>query len=80
MEQRAINLQRFGAEAIHSTKNVVNIARDVNQAIANYYSSIRPAFTGTKTVRQWLTNQSFARQFEFGMDILNRVKSGKILP
>jgi hypothetical protein len=51
----------------------------LNQLKANYYSSIRP-FTGGGTVRDWLTGQSFADQYEFGMDILMMLRNGLPLP
>ena len=34
--------------------------------ISGYYSS-KQAFTGGKTVRDWLAGQSYEKQFEFGM-------------
>jgi RHS repeat-associated protein len=70
---------RFGAEAIHNTSNVVAISREANQAIANYYSSIR-RFTGGKTVREWLETQSFAEQDAFGRRILDAVLNNRPLP
>jgi len=57
--QRPNNIARFGPEAIHNTANVVAVPREVDQAIANYYSSKpRRGFTGGKTVREWLDSQS----------------------
>jgi RHS repeat-associated protein len=79
VEQRAANVTRFGAEAIHNTSNVVRLSRDANQAIANYYSRIRP-FTNGQTVRQWLGTQSFAQQDAFGRRIMDLVLSGATLP
>jgi len=72
---------KFGAEAIHNTNNVVAISREANQAIANYYLSIPASgFTRGMRVRYWLETQSFAKQREFGLDIMNRVLAGKPLP
>ena len=79
VEQRAANVAKFGAEAIHSTGNVVSVSQSVNQAIANYYSSKR-AFTDGLTVRNWLGTQSFAEQDEFGLDILSRLLAERPLP
>jgi hypothetical protein len=79
VEQRAANVANFGAEAIHSTENVVSVSRGVNQAIANYYSSIRP-FSNGMAVRQWLNSQSFAEQSAFGRRVLDLVLSGGTLP
>jgi hypothetical protein len=80
VEQRAANVQRFGAETIHNTQNVVAVPRELNQTIANYYSSKRPSFTGNVTVREWLNTKSYAQQREFGSDILTRAVAGKPLP
>lgn len=66
---------------IHNPANLVNVTRQVNQTIANYYASIPASgFTGGQTVRQWLTNQSFAAQHQFGFDVLYRVLNGLPLP
>lgn len=81
VEQRPSNLARFGPEAIHNTENVVAVPREVNQRIADYYSSIPTrGFTGGKTVRQWLDGQPFQKQREFGLLILQLVLEGKPLP
>ncbi len=42
---------------------------------ANYYSS-KQDFTGGGTVRDWLNGQSFADQYEFGMDVLRKIQNG----
>lgn len=52
---------------------------EVNQLKANYYSS-KQFFTGGGTVRDWLTGQSFADQYEFGMDVLMKIQNGMPLP
>lgn len=79
VEQREVNIERFGAHQIHSTGNVVNVSCEVNQKIADYYSRKRD-FAGGRRVREWLTNQSFEDQWEFGMMILELVRQGKPLP
>ncbi|MCY3019678.1 MAG: hypothetical protein NTW87_11700 [Planctomycetota bacterium] len=80
VEKRAANIEKFGAEAIHNTQNAVPVSSAVNQAIADYYSSVRPSFTGGQRVRQWLESQSWREQFEFGQKILNRALAGQPLP
>ncbi len=55
------------------------VPREVNQRIADYYSKKQP-FTGGKTVREWLDSQSYEKQKEFGLMILQRVIEGKPLP
>ncbi|GEM_PF-4494072 len=79
VEQRDANIAKFGVEAIQNMENVVEVAPEINQALADYYSSIRP-FTGGQTVRQWLGGQSFGEQYAFGMRALGQVLSGQPLP
>lgn len=69
VEQSQIGRSGFAPEEIHSPYNLNPVPAGLNQLKANYYSSIR-AFTGGGTVRDWLTGQSFADQYEFGMDIM----------
>lgn len=83
VEQTKGNIAKFGAQTIHSIKNIVrlehgNITKIHNQ-ISAFYSSKR-RFTGGKTVREWLSNQSFKEQYDFGVDILERVYNGTPLP
>lgn len=81
VEKRAANVERFGAQAIHNTRNVVVISREANQAIANFYSSIpRSGFTGGLRVREWLATQTLAEQEAFGLRILELVLGGRALP
>jgi hypothetical protein len=79
VEQRAINVQKFGAEAIHNTQNVVAVPRGINQQIANYYST-KASFSGGQTVRQWLNSKAYAEQATFGQRILNAASQGSSLP
>jgi uncharacterized protein RhaS with RHS repeats len=60
---------KFGASAIHNVDNVVAVPTSVHQQISAYYSSKFP-FTGGKTVRQWLSGQSFDQQRDFGLQVL----------
>jgi hypothetical protein len=39
--------------------------------VSGYYSS-KQAFTNGKTVRQWLSSQSFQEQYDFGIKILKK--------
>ncbi|MCO5050791.1 MAG: pre-toxin TG domain-containing protein [Verrucomicrobiae bacterium] len=74
VEQRAANIEKFGAEAIHNTENVVNASRQLNQKIADYYST-KQAFSGGKTVREWLNPQTYQQQREFGIKVMNEIKA-----
>jgi RHS repeat-associated protein len=79
VEQSQIGRSGFAPEDIHNPFNLDPVDAQINQLKANYYSSIRP-FTGGQTVRDWLTGQSFADQYNFGMDINGRLQSGLPLP
>lgn len=66
------NLQRFGAETIHNTGNVIAIPASIHigkGSISAYYSSVRP-FTDGLTVRTWLSTQSLQQQRAFGLQVL----------
>lgn len=78
VEQSQIGRSGFAPEEIHSPYNLNPVSANLNQLKANYYGSIRP-FTGGGTVRDWLTGQSFADQYEFGMDIMMRLRNGSPL-
>lgn len=69
---------KFAAENIHSMKNMVEVPGELNQAVANLYSSIRPEITGSKTltVRKWLETQSYGKQYDFGLEALEKVRKG----
>ena len=72
VEQNADNIAKFGAERIHNTKNLIRLPNgkgSIHAKISGYYSS-KPDFTNGKTVRDWLKQQSFERQYEFGLKTL----------
>jgi RHS repeat-associated protein len=79
VEQSQIGRSGFMPDEIHSPYNLNPVPAGLNQLKANYYSTIRP-FTGGGTVRDWLAGQSFADQYEFGMDILMMLRNGSPLP
>ena len=73
--QTTSNLQRFGAEAIHNTGNLVQIPHgkgSIHQEISNFYSSVQPELTGGLdiTVREWSGTQSFEEQQDFGIRVI----------
>ncbi|CAM4393574.1 SitA5 family polymorphic toxin [Corallococcus exiguus] len=70
VEQTDGNVRRFGPHALHNTENVIAIDESVHQQISRYYSSKIPVLSGTQTVRQWLSTQSFQAQTDFGMKTL----------
>ncbi|MGH9169881.1 MAG: hypothetical protein ACRD0Z_03265 [Acidimicrobiales bacterium] len=79
VEQSQIGRSGFPVEDINNPFNLDPVDAQVNQLKANYYSSIRP-FTGGQTVRDWLTGQSFADQYNFGMRINGLLQNGQPLP
>jgi hypothetical protein len=78
--QTTVNLQRFGAEAIHNTGNLVKLEHgkgSIHQEITNFYNSIfynsiQPEITKSSniTVREWLSVQSFEEQQDFGIRVI----------
>jgi hypothetical protein len=68
VEQTAGNVERFGAQAVHNTGNLVRVGATIHREIIGFYSSIQPQVTGATalTIRQWLGTQSMTTQQEFG--------------
>lgn len=69
VEQTPGNVARFGPEAIHNTENVIPLNEGTHRAISSYYSSTR-SFTGGRTIREWLSTQSYEAQRAFGVQTL----------
>jgi len=69
VEQTPGNVARFGPEALHNTENVIPINEGTHRAISGYYSSTR-SFTGGRTIREWLSTQSYEAQRAFGVQTL----------
>jgi RHS repeat-associated protein len=67
--QTSSNIGRFGSEAIHAADNLIALDAATHARISGFYSS-KQAFTGGKTVRDWLGGQSLTAQREFGMKVL----------
>lgn len=81
VEQTPRNVARFGAQAIHNTRNVVRLphgAGTLHNRISGLYSSVRRGITGSSslTVRQWLSSQSFSAQAAFGRRAIRNVARG----
>jgi len=79
VEQSQIGRSGFSPEEIHNPFNMNPVSAGTNQLKANYYST-KQFFTGGGTVRDWMNGQSFADQYEFGMDVLRRIENGLPLP
>nr|WP_253894944.1 hypothetical protein [Corallococcus exercitus] len=71
VEQTPGNVQRFGPEAIQSTENVIAIDARIHERISAYYSS-KQRLTDNRVVREWLREQSFDQQREFGLRLLKQ--------
>lgn len=69
VEQSQINKSGFSSTQIQNTNNLITVDSATHAKISGYYSS-KQAFTGGKTVRDWLAGQSYEKQFEFGMQKL----------
>lgn len=72
VEQTSTNLERFGAEAIHTPNNLIQVSKDAHigkDSISAFYSS-KQSFSEGMTVRQWLATKSFEEQREFGQQVL----------
>lgn len=73
-EKKCRQYTRFGAEKIHNTKNVIRLPHgkgSIHAKISGYYSS-KPAFANGMTVRQWLSTQSYEKQYKFGIKTLKQ--------
>ena len=79
LEQSQIGRSRFRPDEIHHTFNMNPVSARANQLKANYSFRKRP-FTRGGTVRDWLSGQSYKKQYNFGMDIMRRINNGGTLP
>ncbi|NMG10375.1 hypothetical protein DP117_27270 [Brasilonema sp. UFV-L1] len=73
--QTTSNLERFGAEAIHNTGNLVRLEHgkgSIHQEITNFYNSVQPDITGSSntTIREWINRQSYEEQQDFGIRVI----------
>jgi RHS repeat-associated protein len=69
VEQTPGNVSQFGEEALHNTWNIVAIDVTTHRKISGYYSSILD-FTGSQTLRQWISSKPFDEQRKFGIKVL----------
>jgi hypothetical protein len=78
VEQTPGNVNRFGAQAVHNTDNIVPLDKGIHTRLSSLYSSIQRDITGssTLTVRQWLSTQSYEAQREFGLIAIEKVTKG----
>jgi hypothetical protein len=78
VEQTPGNVNRFGAQAVHNTDNIVPLDKGIHPRLSSLYSSIQRDITGSSalTVRQWLSTQSYEAQREFGLIAIEKVTKG----
>jgi hypothetical protein len=74
VEQTPQNIRSFGDSVIQSTDNIIAVSASdhVGKGSISAYYSQKDTFTGTQTVRQWLSTQSFPAQREFGLQVLRK--------
>ena len=74
VEKHQSNISKFGAEAIHNINNLIKLPHgkgSIHEKISAHYSSIQD-FTNGKTVRQWLSSQSYQEQYDYGIKMLKQ--------
>jgi hypothetical protein len=78
VEKHKFNLNRFGAEALHNTENVVPLEDGLHIDVSAFYSSKRPKLTGsdTLTVREWVRTLSYEAQRKFGLEAIEKIRNG----
>lgn len=82
VEQHAHNVSKFGTNKIHNTSNLVKVAAgkgSTHAKITGFYNS-KKSFTFGKTVRDWIKTKPFEEQYEFGLEILYKVRNNIPLP
>lgn len=72
VEQTPGNIRQFGKYLINSEGNLIRLNRAEHARVSAFYSS-KQLFTGGKTVREWLSGQSFEKQLSFGKQVLWRM-------
>ena len=78
VEQSQIVRSGFAPEEVNNPFNLNPCPRD--QSAQGQLLFKHPTLHGGVTVRDWLTGQSFADQYEFGMDTLMYLTNGSPLP
>nr|WP_244981966.1 hypothetical protein [Corallococcus exercitus] len=77
VEQTTSNVKRFGPQALHNTENIIPMDKALHTDVSAFFSSIRRDITGSPlTVRQWLSNQSYEAQRDFGLLAIENVGKG----
>jgi hypothetical protein len=81
VSQLPANIAKFGEQAIHNTKNLVRLpdhAGSVHRKLTGYMNSVNSRVTGSETmkIRDWLAQQSWDFQYQWGLELLQRLAAG----
>jgi len=79
---KSVNGWEEVAKKIHNTDNAVLIDSRVHKRISDYMSKKNEAVTGKgySSINAWLKTQTFDKQREWGLDILQRALHGLDFP
>jgi hypothetical protein len=79
VEKHRFNLKRFGAEALHNTKNVIPLEKDLHTKVSAFYSSKNFDVTSSYrlTVREWIRTQDYESQRSFGLLVIKKIRGGE---
>ena len=72
VEQSQIDKSAFEPQQIHNTNNIVEVTPQQHYDITGHYNSIQDYTNGLR-VRDWLAGKSFEFQYEYGIDIMNKL-------
>ena len=72
VEQCQGNKSGFTSEQINNTSNVIAVDAQIHAQITGYYNTTTFPFTNGLSVRNWLSGQPYAVQFDFGMNVLQQ--------
>lgn len=70
VEQSQIKKSGFSPELINNTNNIIAVDHATHMKITGYYANKGFDFTNGLSVRDWLKDQSFETQYEFGIKTL----------
>ena len=70
VEQSQIQKSGFSAQQIHNTSNIIAVDASTHAKITGHYNSKKYLFTEGKSVRDWLSGQSYEAQYEYGIKVL----------
>ena len=69
------NVERFGNEMIHNTKNIAQISDKLHRAVTAYYNSKHSGAYDNLTFRQYMSKKNWQEQYRVAVEILNKLAS-----